>query len=131
VAKPRANGTLHSTNTVLSKLNLKSGYHQIQMAKVDALKTAFVTQNGAFEFLVMPFGLSNAPTVFTLMMNDALGDLPYSLVFMDGILFFSATIPENHRHLHEVLQRLRARKFYAAPSKCEFYHTASECGPRT
>jgi hypothetical protein len=93
--------------TVVSKLDLKSGYHQIRMVGSDAPKTTFVTQYGAFEFLVMPFGLSNAPAVFTLMMNDALGDLPYALLFMDDMLVFSATISEHHRHLHEVLQRLR------------------------
>jgi hypothetical protein len=113
--------------TVVSKLDLKSGYHQIRMAGSDAPKTTFVTQYGAFEFLVMPFGLSNALAVFTLMMNDALGDLPYALLFLDDILVFSATISDHHRHLHEVLQRLRARNLYAAPDKCEFYRTASEC----
>jgi hypothetical protein len=59
-------------------------------------------------------------------MNDMLGDLPYALVIMGDMPFFSATIPEHHRHLHEVLQRLCARKLYAAPSKCEYFHTASE-----
>jgi hypothetical protein len=113
--------------TVVSKLDLKSGYHQIRMAGSDAPKTTFVTLYGTFEFLVMPFGLSNAPAVFTLMVNDALGDLPYALLFMDDILVFSATISDHHRHLHEVLQRLRARNLYAAPDKCEFYRTASEC----
>jgi hypothetical protein len=112
--------------TVVSKLDLKSGYHPIRMARSDTPKTTFVTQYGAFEYLVMPFGLSNAPAVFTLMMNDALGDLPYSLVFMVDILGFSATISEHHRHLHEVMQRLRTRKLYAAPNKCEFCSTASE-----
>jgi hypothetical protein len=112
--------------TVVSKLDLKSGYHQIRMAGSDTPKTTFVTQYGAFEFQVMPFGLSDAPAVFTLMMNDALGDLPYALVFMDDLLVFSATIFEHHRHLHEVMQRLRTRKLYAAPNKCEFYCTASE-----
>jgi hypothetical protein len=95
------------------------------MAGSGAPKTTFVTQYGAFEVLFMPFGLSNAPAVFTLMMNDALGDLPYALLFLDDILVFSATISDHHRHLHEVMQLLRARKLHAAPNKSEFYRTAS------
>jgi hypothetical protein len=74
-----------------------------------ATKT-FVMQHGAFQFLVMPFSQSNALAVFTLIMNDALRDLPYALVFMDDILVFSATIPEHYRHLHKVLQRLAPGK---------------------
>jgi hypothetical protein len=75
--------------------------------EADFPKTTFVTQYGAYEFLVMPFGLANAPAMFTLMMQDALQDLPATLIFMDDILIFSKTLEDHHNDLRAVLQRLR------------------------
>jgi hypothetical protein len=65
----------------------------------------------------MPFGLCNAPAMFTLMMNDVLGDLDIVLIFMDDVLVFSETTDEHHSHLRKFLQRLRERHLYASPKK--------------
>jgi hypothetical protein len=77
---------------VVSKIDLKSGFHQVRMRAEDIPKTTFVTCYGAYECLVMPCGLANAPAVFSLMMTDALGDLHYVLIFMDDVLVFSRTL---------------------------------------
>jgi hypothetical protein len=111
---------------VISKVDLADGFNQIRMKKEDIEKTTFVTQNGAFEFLVMPFGLANAPAMFTLMMQEVLQGLPNVVVFMDDILIFSETLEEHHKHLRAVLSRLRDHNLYAKPSKCELYRTHSE-----
>ena len=104
---------------VASKLNLAKGFHQIRMDADDIPKTTFVIQFGAFEFLVMPFGLANAAAQFTLLMNNLKG-LPLVVVFMGDILVFSRSVSEHHDHVREVLNRLRQHKLYASPKKCEF-----------
>jgi hypothetical protein len=111
---------------VISKLDLADGFNQIRMKKEDIEKTTFVTQYGAFEFLAMPFGLANAPAMFTLMMQEVLHGFPNVAVFMDDILIFSETLEQHHKHLRAVLSCLRAHNLYAKPSKCEFYRTHSE-----
>ena len=105
-----------------SKLDLRSGFHQIRMAEEDIEKTAFRTRYGSYEYLVLPMGLCNAPGTFMQLMNDTFRDMldRTVLVFLDDILIFSRTREEHLQHLEAVLARLRDHKLYAKLSKCEF-----------
>ena len=106
-----------------SKIDLKSGYHQVRIAERDVPKTAFRTRYGHYEFLVLPFGLTNAPATFMQMMNAIfhanLDD--FVIVFLDDILIFSKTEEDHARHIEEVLKVLRKHQLYAKESKCEFF----------
>ncbi|KAA3486447.1 reverse transcriptase [Gossypium australe] len=108
---------------VFSKIDLRSGYHQLKVKEVDIHKTAFRTRYGHFEFVVMPFGLKNAPATFMDMMNRVFQ--PYLdrfiVVFIDDILVYSKSEEEHDEHLWIVLQVLRENKLYAKFSKCEFW----------
>ena len=107
---------------VFTKLDLRSGYHQVRIAEEDIHKTAFRTRYGHFEFTVMPFGLTNAPATFQRMMNKALAPFidKFVVVYLDDILIFSRSEEEHVEHLRAVLQKLREEKFYCKRSKCEF-----------
>jgi hypothetical protein len=108
---------------VFSKIDLRSGYHQIKIRFSDIPKTAFSTRYGLYEYLVMSFGLTNAPAYFMYLMNSVfMQELDkFVVVFIDDILIYSKN-PEDHtKHLHVVLQRLRDHHLYAKFSKCEFW----------
>jgi hypothetical protein len=113
---------------VFSKLDLKAGYWQIPVRSGDVQKTAFKTRWGLYEYLVMPFGVTNAPAQFMNMMNDLLGEYldRFVLVFLDDILIYSADIDQHTEHLRQVLQCLRKNQLFAKASKCEFVQTSIE-----
>ncbi|GKB56844.1 putative reverse transcriptase domain-containing protein [Tanacetum coccineum] len=106
-----------------SKIDLRSGYHQLRVHEDDILKTAFRTRYGYFEFTVMPFGLTNAPAVFMDLMNRVCKPYldKFVIVFIDDILIYSKTKEEHEVHMKLVLELLRKEKLYAKFSKCEFW----------
>jgi hypothetical protein len=108
---------------VFSKIDLRSGYHQIKIKSCDIPKTAFSTRYGLYEYLVMSFGLTNAPAYFMYLMNSVfMPELDkFVVVFIDDILIYSKTEEDHTNHLHIVLQRLRDHRLYAKFSKCEFW----------
>ncbi|GJU11803.1 putative nucleotidyltransferase, ribonuclease H [Tanacetum coccineum] len=110
-------------SSVYSKIDLRSGYHQLRVRDEDIPKTAFRTRYGHYEFQVMPFGLTNAPAVFMDLMNRVCKPYldKFVIVFIDDILIYSRNKEEHANHLRIILELLRKEKLYAKFSKCDFW----------
>lgn len=105
-----------------TKIDLRAGYWQVRIAKGDESKTTVVTRYGSFEFLVMPFCLTNAPATFCNLMNDVLYEYldKFVVVYLDDIVVFSQTLEEHVQHLRLVFTKLREHELYVKKEKCEF-----------
>ncbi|GJY04968.1 putative reverse transcriptase domain-containing protein [Tanacetum coccineum] len=110
-------------SSIYSKIDLRSGYHQLRVREQDIPKTAFQTRYGHYEFQVMPFGLTNAPAVFMDLMNRVCKPYldKFVIVFIDDILIYSKDKKEHEEHLKAILELLKKEKLYAKFSKCEFW----------
>jgi hypothetical protein len=106
-----------------SKIDLRSGYHELRIKEADIQKTAFVTRYKHYEFTLMPFRLTNAPAFFMNIMNKVFMEEldKFVVVFIDDILIYSKNHEDHEHHLQIVLERLRAHQLYAKLSKCEFW----------
>ncbi|WVZ70449.1 hypothetical protein U9M48_019118 [Paspalum notatum var. saurae] len=115
--------TVKNKYPVFSKIDLRFGYYQIKIREEDIPKTAFSTRYGLYEYLVMSFGLTNAPAFFMFMMNSVfMNELDkFVVVFLDDNLIYSKDKKEHEKHLRIVLTRLRKHKLYAKFSKCAFW----------
>ncbi|GJV26115.1 putative reverse transcriptase domain-containing protein [Tanacetum coccineum] len=119
---PRIDDQLQGSS-VYSKIDLRSGYHQLRVREEDIPKTAFRTRYGHYEFQVMPFGLTNAPAVFMDLMNRVCKPYldKFMIVFIDDILIYSKNKKEHKEHLKQILELLKKEELYAKFSKCEFW----------
>jgi hypothetical protein len=108
---------------VFSKVDLRSGYHQVRVKEEDIPKTAFRTRYGHYEFLVMSLELTNAPVIFIDTMNKVFHDYldQFTIIFINDILIYSKTSKEHEEHLRKILERLKSEKLYAKLKKCEFW----------
>ena len=106
-----------------SKIDLRSGYHQLRVREEDIPKTAFRSRYGHYEFLVMPFGLTNVLAVFMALMNHIFAPHldHFMVVFIDDVLVYFKTMEEHEQHLCTSLQILRDHQLYAKLSKCDFW----------
>ncbi|RVW68729.1 Transposon Tf2-12 polyprotein [Vitis vinifera] len=108
--------------TYFTKLDLRAGYHQVRVHAPDIPKTAFRTHNGHFEYLVMPFGLCNAPSTFQAIMNSIFRPYlrKFILVFFDDILVYSPTWELHLNHVRKTLEILKKHSFFVKATKCDF-----------
>ena len=109
--------------SIFSKIDLRSGYHQLRIKYVDVHKTVFRTRYGHYEFLVMSFGLTNAPAAFMDLMDRVFRSYvdQFVVVFIDDILVYSKDLENHDTHLRVVLETLRKEQLYSKLSKCEFW----------
>ena len=109
--------------TIFSKIDLRSGYHQLRIREEDIPKTVFRSRYGHYEFLGMSFGLTNAPAVFMELMNRVFKEFldTFVIVFIDDILVYSKSEAEHEEHLRKVLTIMRTQRLYAKFFKCEFW----------
>jgi len=123
---PRIDDMLEQLNgkKVFTTLDAKSGYWQVQMDPASREKTAFRTNNGLYEFMVMPFGLCNAPATFQRLIQQVLSgmgdDAPFCCAYVDDILVYSDTVEQHIQHLQQVFLRLRTVGLLLHPTKCRF-----------
>nr|GFC50969.1 putative reverse transcriptase domain-containing protein [Tanacetum cinerariifolium] len=108
--------------SIYSKIDLRSGYHQLRVREADIPKTAFKTRYSHYEFQVMPFGLTNGPAVFMDLMNRVCKTYldKFVIVFIDDILIYSKDEKEHEEHLKAILELLKKEELYVKFSKCEF-----------
>lgn len=106
--------------TIFTKLDLHNAYHLVRIREGNEWKTAFNTPTGHYEYLVIPFGLTNAPAVFQALVNDVLRDMinKYVFVYLDDILIFSKSLEDHIRHVQTVLQRLLENSLFVKAEKC-------------
>lgn len=114
--------------TVYSKIDLKDAFNQIRIKEGDEYKTAFKTRYGLYKYLVMPFGLCNAPSTFQRMINTVLGEFldQCCVAYLDDILVYSKTQEEHLKHLELVLEKLSQANLHVKLKKCEFFQPEVE-----
>ncbi|KAK3537438.1 hypothetical protein QTP70_009972 [Hemibagrus guttatus] len=114
--------------SIFTKLDLRNAYHLVRIRQGDEWKTAFNMPTGHYEYLVMPFSLTNAPAVFQALINDILRDMldQFVFVYLDDILIFLSSLQEHVIHVSKVLRRLLDNHLYVKPEKCEF-HVIHSC----
>ena len=116
------------SSDLYTKIDLQHAYHLVRIAEGDEWKTAFRTRYGSFEWLVMPFRLTNAPAAFQRFMNDIFSDMldVCVIVYLDDILIYSDNLELHRKHVQEVLWRLQENGLYAGANKCYFHENTVE-----
>ncbi len=120
------------TAKYFTKLDLRSAYNLIRIREGDELKTAFSTTSGHYEYLVMPFGLVNSPSIFQAFINDTFRDMLNKgvIVYIDDILIYSDTLDSHLQQVRAVLRRVIENQLYAKIEKCEFHQTVTSLAMR-